>query len=57
MYKAGTKRIKDDGESFTFQRDTYEVDFKDISSPIINDRIKAMSLFQQKKILLPFLKR
>ena len=57
MYKAGTKRIKDDGESFTFQRDTYEVDFKDISSPIINDRIKAMSLFQQKKILSPFLKR
>ena len=57
MYKAGTKRIKDDGGSFTFQRDTYEVDFKDISSPIINDRIKAMSLFQQKKILSPFLKR
>ncbi len=51
LYKAGTKRIKDDGSSFVFQRDTYEVDFKDITTPILSDRIKAFSGFQIKRLL------
>ncbi len=57
LYKAGTKRIKDDGGSFIFQRDTYEVDFKDISSPLLNAKIQAMPSFKQKTILPPFIKR
>ena len=57
LHKGGTKRIKDDGGSFTFQRDTYEVDFKDISSPFVNNKIENTQLFQRKKILPPFLKR
>lgn len=50
LYKAGTKRIKDDGSYFTFMRDTYEIDFKDISTPILTDRIKQFSGFQIKHI-------
>ncbi len=57
LYKSGTKRIKDDGGSFTFQRDTYEVDFKDISTPLLNNNILNMPLFQRKKILQSFLKK
>jgi hypothetical protein len=57
LYKANTKRIKDDGGSFVFQRDTYEVDFKDISSPFLNGSIKEMKGFQVKKILPLFEKR
>ena len=57
LFNGGTKRIKDDGGSFTFQRDTYEVDFKDISSPLINSKIESTQLFQQKRILQPFVKR
>ncbi len=57
LYKGGTKRIKDDGGSFSFQRDTYEVDFKDITNPFVNDKIELMNLFERKKMLPPFLKR
>lgn len=57
LYKGGTNRIKDDGGSFAFQRDTYEVDFKDISSPMINSKITAMTSFQRKTILKPFVKK
>ena len=57
LYKGGTKRTKDDGGYFTFQRDTYEVDFKDITSPFMNDTIERLPLYQRKKILQPFLKR
>jgi hypothetical protein len=57
LYKSGTKRIKDDGGSFVFQRDTYEVDFKDITTPMLNDRIKKVSGFQMKKLLPPFIKK
>ena len=54
LYKAGTKRIKDDGGYFTFQRDTYEIDFKDISTPFLNDPIKKINGFLIKKIQPPF---
>ncbi len=57
LYKSGTTRIKDDGGSFVFQRDTYEIDFKDISSPFLNDAIKKVKGFQIKKLLSPFLKK
>ncbi len=56
LYKAGTKRIKDDGGSFTFQRDTYEVDFKDIKSPFLNDYIKNLNGFKKLNILPPYKK-
>lgn len=56
LYTAGTKRIKDDGGSFTFQRDTYEIDFKDITTPILNDRIRLIDGFAIKNILPPFKK-
>lgn len=56
LYKSGTKRIKDDGGSFVFQRDTYEIDFRDISTPFLNNQIESMPLFQKKKLLTPFKK-
>ena len=56
LYKAGTRRIKDDGGSFIFQRDTYEVDFKDIKTPFLNDDIKRINGFKQRNILPPYKK-
>lgn len=56
LYKAGTKRIKDDGGFFIFQRDTYEVDFKDISTPFLNDKIRNFDDFQIKHIQPAFKK-
>jgi hypothetical protein len=57
LYQAGTKRIKDDGGYFTFQRDTYEVDFQDISSPFLNENIEKISNFKKKFLLPPFIKQ
>jgi len=54
LYKAGTKRVKDDGGFFILQRDTYEIDFKDITTPILNDKIKGIDGFEVKYILPPF---
>ncbi len=56
LYKKGTKRVKDNGDYFTFMRDTYEVDFKDIKTPFINERIKSLKGYKMKKILLPFMR-
>jgi hypothetical protein len=56
LYKAGTRRLKDDGGSFVFQRDTYEVDFKDITSPWLSVNVEAMSNFRRKTLLPPFQK-
>ena len=50
LYKTGSKRIKDNGDFFIFQRDTYEIEFKDISSPYINDKIKNLPGFKFRKI-------
>ena len=52
LYKAGTQRIKDDFTSFTFQRDTYEVDFCDIYSPPISDDIKMLNGFRKKTLIV-----
>ena len=57
LYQKGTVRNKDDGGSFIFQRDTYEVDFKDIRTPFLTDKIKSFPMFLQKKILSAYLKR
>ena len=54
LYKKGTKRIKDNGGFFVFQRDTYEVDFKDISTPVLNEKIKKLNGFRMIKIMLPY---
>ena len=54
LYKKGARRIKDDGNSFVFQRDTYEVEYKDISSPFLDSRIEKMAGFQKKTLLPPF---
>lgn len=51
LYTRGTTRVKDDGNSFVFQRDTYEVDFKDIASPMISERVKGLPGFQLRKLL------
>jgi hypothetical protein len=53
LYKKGTKRIKDDGTFFIFQRDTYEIDFKDIHSPFLDEEIKKITGFELKKLLEP----
>lgn len=47
LYKAGTKRIRSDQSSFTFQQDTYEILFQDISSPIVTGRIEKLSGFKK----------
>ena len=57
LYTAGTRRIKDDGGGFTFHRDTYEIDFKDISSPLLYNDVSNKTGFQQKILLPPFQKR
>ena len=56
LYTKGTKRIKDDGNSFIFQRDTYEVDFKDIKTPHVTNFIKGLKGYKEKRILPPFKK-
>ncbi len=57
LFKSGAKRTKDDGGSFSFIRDTYEVEFKDISSPTLNSKIQASASFQLKTLLKPFVKK
>jgi len=46
LYKKGTKRIRKDGTFFSFFEDTYEVFFKNIKTPYIDERIKSMKGFQ-----------
>jgi len=46
LYKKGTKRIRRDGTSFTFFEDTYEVFFKNISTPYIDNKIKSTEGFK-----------
>jgi len=53
LYKAGTSRIKDDKDSFVFQRDTYEVRFEEIISPVIYPEIKQKAGYQWKNLLPP----
>lgn len=53
LFLRGAKRVKDDGSFFIFQRDTYEIEFKDINSPFLNDGIKKMKGFKIMHILPP----
>jgi len=49
-YKSGTLRTRWDGTSFPFNEDTYEIDFKDITSPMINENIKKIEGFKMGKL-------
>lgn len=40
-YPKGSTRIRKDKTTFQFNEDTYEIDFKDISSPWLTPKIKA----------------
>ena len=51
LFVAGTKRIREDGTSFLFLRDTYEVMFKHIESPIVNDKIKSLKGYKELHLL------
>lgn len=51
LFVKGTRRVKDDGDSFIFQRDTYEVEFKDISSPMFFPNIEDLAGFKRLHIL------
>lgn len=51
LYKSGSKRIKDDGTFFVFQRDTYEVEFKHFRPPFVNQRIEKMKGFNKLQLL------
>ncbi|GHB80959.1 hypothetical protein [Persicitalea jodogahamensis] len=50
LYRAGTKRIRADRTEFMFQQDTYEILFKDVSSPIITERIEKLVGFRKCKL-------
>jgi hypothetical protein len=49
-YKSGTLRTRLDGTSFPFNEDTYEIDFKDITSPMLNENIQKMEGFKMGKL-------
>ncbi len=50
LYKKGTKRIRGNGTSFIFHEDTFEIFFKDISTPFTSKRIKAFNSFITYKL-------
>lgn len=50
LYKAGTTRVRADRTNFQFNEDTYEIDFKDISTPTITDTIKKIDGFKVLKL-------
>ena len=45
LYKKGAKRIRQDNTYFTFHEDTYEVFFKNITSPLLTNSIKKIKSF------------
>lgn len=47
LFVRGTRRIREDGTSFVFMRDTYEIMFKHISTPLVTDRIKRISGYKE----------
>lgn len=49
-YAKGATRTKDDGDTFVFQRDTYEIDFGDITSPPQTDAMAANPRFQRLEL-------
>lgn len=56
LYPAGTKRIRADKSEFTFQENTYEILFGDISSPILTEHLKKLAGFKICKLKPAFKK-
>jgi hypothetical protein len=50
FYSAGTWRTRGNGTKFKFNEDTYEVDLADLTSPLLNDKIKKMEGYGTKQI-------
>jgi hypothetical protein len=50
LYKKGEKRIKDNSDFFVFHEDTYEIKFKEVCSPLVNDIIRSLNGFCIKNI-------
>jgi hypothetical protein len=50
LYPKGTLRTRKDKTQFPFNEDTYEIDFKDFSSPWLTPKIKAMAGFKVLKL-------
>lgn len=50
LYNEGSIRTKDNGEKIKFQRDTYEILFKDFYSPIINHKIENMQGYKVNQL-------
>jgi hypothetical protein len=46
LFRAGSTRVRSDGSSFTFPRDTYEVLFKDIDPPVVTESMKKLKGFR-----------
>jgi len=46
LYKAGTKRIRSNQTTFTFQKDTYEILLSDIDPPVVTDYIRKLDGFR-----------
>jgi len=51
LYKAGTTRVKDNGSTFIFARDTYEVELQDFYSPPIPDQKIDKNILKIKYLL------
>lgn len=48
LYKKESKRTRQDGSTFTFSHDTYEIDFQDFQSPNITPFIEQQSGFAHR---------
>ena len=46
LYKAGTKRTRTDGTTFTFYENTYEILFGDIDPPVVTNHIRSLKGFR-----------
>lgn len=51
LFAAGTTRIKQDMTTFTFMRDTYEIMFRHIQSPLITSTIKQLNGYKELSLL------
>ena len=50
LYKKGTKRTRGDKTYFEFFEDTYEVFFKNITSPFTSPRIRKFKKYKELKL-------
>lgn len=51
LFVQGTRRIREDHTSFVFMRDTYEIMFKNILTPLVTDRIKELPGYKELHLL------